>query len=1076
MATPYKDLSKADQKALRQQFWESLDAQNVETLRSIIDRGFPFKDTVNEGRTALTSAARLGNIGVVQLLLTSGASPNKTDANGKTPLIAAAREGRMEVVALLIQMGAKLDKQDKFGDTALFKAVFGEHLPVVEALLAAGAAVNLPSKDGETPLFRAVSKFPAAVDALLAAGANPNLVHTGLNISPLHMAVQSGESKFEITKKLVDKGADVNAAGVNGHTPITFAIERKWIQGIQYLLEKGANVDILVQYNGGPYTPIGIAIETSEGLDNEITNLLIDKSTNVDVKYGPSELTALIHLAYNNWVDSASKLLDKGADVNAAANNGVTALMEAAIGGRIEMLTLLLERGANINATSTTMKMTALYDAISERKEQAALFLIERGANVNMAVSRGTTPLMRAANLGMSETVSALIRKGANVDAQDVQFGRTALMYAARRNDEITVGILLAEGNAKREILDLNDESAADYADNPELKEILTVVIPDVPWKGRSREDMEMFDTFFEDVLNWSFCPVCLGYVQRSEACRYMHHNCKEFRGGFPHKKLYNLYKTEDGNIYWCTICGRICKGHRHYPFTPHQAEREPNLVPIVRGADFFGADEQCLKDGGGGTPEKVKRFERLVAWAAELQGQVDRIGNREAREQLVEETWNAPGIQMNTAAILAARKFTTSRDVFPAAPSPVVSAAPEGPLPDVKKPADEAALVPEVLETGFDAFEIEDVSPAIRFIHKRPDGSVYRHTDDQLVGKESLTRIIREMAPKFGTDEFGICFEPDCGGKLWPEDIEPFITDPAVFEQYKTNFNKKFAAPQGGGADIPRILLPITDVSCTLDTKPAPEPVPEHKVSKLVQAILDRAPIDGLLDTVNEADNTGVTPLMVAVRLGNSEAVAALLKAGADINAQDMTGSTALMQAAYNNDGLLVNQLLMAGANPKIENSYGQTADMYAKTEGLRESIHPSIPTAVDVKVTPSGTAPATKTVEFEGADVDLEEFVAINEQNAVVVYADKKALGFQRGDLLDAYVDRSAIVYEDVEPSYKLGPMKIPVSQMAVVLGSTHPYWKVEKGSLVPVSAASGGARGKTYRKRKTSRRNKA
>ncbi|KAB8213383.1 ankyrin repeat-containing domain protein [Aspergillus novoparasiticus] len=55
---------------------------------------------------------------------------------------------------------------------------------------------------------------------------------------------------------------------------------------------------------------------------------------------------ALRAAAQGGHIDIAKLLLDKGADVNAAAYDGMTALQAASRGGNFVLINLLLERGA----------------------------------------------------------------------------------------------------------------------------------------------------------------------------------------------------------------------------------------------------------------------------------------------------------------------------------------------------------------------------------------------------------------------------------------------------------------------------------------------------------------------------------------------------------------------------------------------------------------------------------------------------------------------------------------------------------------------------------------------------------
>ena len=84
---------------------------------------------------------------------------------------------------------------------------------------------------------------------------------------------------------------------------------------------------------------------------------------------------------------------------------------------------------------------------------------------------------------------------------------------------------------------------------------------------------------------------------------------------------------------------------------------------------------------------------------------------------------------------------------------------------------------------------------------------------------------------------------------------------------------------------------------------------------------------------TVNEADEAGETPLMLAARAGSIETVQTLLKAGAAINAKDRQGQTALVYATreiYTTNRIgsqIVKVLLAAGAKINEVDASGRSA-----------------------------------------------------------------------------------------------------------------------------------------------------
>ena len=93
----------------------------------------------------------------------------------------------------------------------------------IAALSAEGADLNIRSGvNGWTPLLHAIHKNrPSSVDALLAAGADVNARGFG-GITPLMMA--SGYGYTGIVQRLLERGADAHAQLPNGENALTFAV------------------------------------------------------------------------------------------------------------------------------------------------------------------------------------------------------------------------------------------------------------------------------------------------------------------------------------------------------------------------------------------------------------------------------------------------------------------------------------------------------------------------------------------------------------------------------------------------------------------------------------------------------------------------------------------------------------------------------------------------------------------------------------------------------------------------------------------------------------------------------------
>ena len=130
----------------------------------------------------LLEAAAQGTLRRVEELLDAGANPNFAHPQyGNTPLSRACFTNRVDVVERLLQRGADPNLRITYSspvdgrvEKGIVALMFARSLEVVTALLEAGADPNVQFEDGSTPLMRAVlATPPSAVEALLAAGANP---------------------------------------------------------------------------------------------------------------------------------------------------------------------------------------------------------------------------------------------------------------------------------------------------------------------------------------------------------------------------------------------------------------------------------------------------------------------------------------------------------------------------------------------------------------------------------------------------------------------------------------------------------------------------------------------------------------------------------------------------------------------------------------------------------------------------------------------------------------------------------------------------------------------------------------
>lgn len=289
--------SKSGQTAL---MWAAAESHS-EIVRLLIEHGADVRARSNNGFTPLLFAAQQGDVLSGRILLEAGADANEANQkDGLSPLMVATASGHTELSLLLLEKGANPNKTNSEGRTALHHAAgcaptaFGmrgcntevpdeKRAELVRALLTRGADPNARiasrnraredhsggvSLDGATPLHMAAAVGNVEVArALIAARADPFTLTDG-KISPLHLAAGVGpplardwteqemSGLFEITKLLVERGADVNTVGEHGWTPLHGAAYKGMDRVVQLLVDHGARVDAVDGYG---QTPLSIA-------------------------------------------------------------------------------------------------------------------------------------------------------------------------------------------------------------------------------------------------------------------------------------------------------------------------------------------------------------------------------------------------------------------------------------------------------------------------------------------------------------------------------------------------------------------------------------------------------------------------------------------------------------------------------------------------------------------------------------------------------------------------------------------------------------------------------------------------
>jgi len=200
---------------------------------------------------------------------------------------------------------------------------------IIILLLAACAATNEQRAMKELKQMRAADFFSDSAQRALA------------------QAVERGNT--EKAMAALHQGADVNAIGKDGMTPLFWALAKQNIHGFRFLLEQGANPNIVVDLPRNFQDRQAGAMEMAAQLEESSylrallahggdPNTIVNSSWNMPVLY---------RAIMSRRPDNVLLLLEFGADIDYRDNAGKTPLIQATTARMFEIALLLLKEGAD---------------------------------------------------------------------------------------------------------------------------------------------------------------------------------------------------------------------------------------------------------------------------------------------------------------------------------------------------------------------------------------------------------------------------------------------------------------------------------------------------------------------------------------------------------------------------------------------------------------------------------------------------------------------------------------------------------------------------------------------------------
>lgn len=492
-----------------------------EAVEVLIAAGADVNAKRNEPKdaTPLMTAAAKNQAAVVKKLIAHGADIHAVAADGCSALDVALLHRSQDAANVLLEAigGEEYPKES----VAVQLAMATEHATIMALMATASVMYSyMEVQVGEPDKH-------AWVDWVLKQGGD--LVRRIAMAKMLHAALKDHD--VDMVKTLIMHGCDVNRRLESGATPLAYAVIQRHIDLVEVLLQAGADpnqslhirepgsspgegegeypewtifehivvrmhaqvevykefVDLLLESgrcrinrgaNGTAFSYVLDKIKQPRFKDmaTDLAKRMVASVRDVDADRDDRGYT-LLHVAAhspNLWM--VDILLDRGADINAIANDGTTPFL-LVCRNNPDFAQKLLERGANPKAKlhksnanalhamaalgrpclplidtlvldineQTLSGYTPLACALNWGHETLSLILMDRGAHMNWKTDRNETALHLAARNGLHRALEEILKYGIDVNAADTR-GWLSLHEACATGSVAVVTQLLDAG------------------------------------------------------------------------------------------------------------------------------------------------------------------------------------------------------------------------------------------------------------------------------------------------------------------------------------------------------------------------------------------------------------------------------------------------------------------------------------------------------------------------------------------------------------------------------------------------------------------------------------------------------
>jgi len=250
----------------------------------------------------------------------------------------------------------------------------------------------------------------------------------------------ASEGNTDVLTALIEKGANIDAPGKYGKTPLMYAAELGNINVIGILLSHNANVNARTASGS---TALTFAAENGHA---SVTAMLVQFGANVHDRTRAG-WNSLMIAAKNGYDVIVAQLLEFGADVRSSDRKGNSAMMYAIQAGHTKVIHTLFKYSDLVApCLPNNQGITPLMAAIDNKQQEIIDILLPVTKNLDFVDKYGASVLHYAVSTNNLKLVKSLIgMKGVTINLQD-EDGATPLLEAVEIGAVSIVSFLLKNG------------------------------------------------------------------------------------------------------------------------------------------------------------------------------------------------------------------------------------------------------------------------------------------------------------------------------------------------------------------------------------------------------------------------------------------------------------------------------------------------------------------------------------------------------------------------------------------------------------------------------------------------------